>query len=495
MIRRALFRCDATPTLGGGHVMRCLALASAMVDAGYGVRFACAKGSMEVVPALARSGFDVIELADSLDPAELLERIETPVDALVFDHYGIDAAYERDLPCARTIVVIDDLADRPHDCDLLIDQTFGREAADYDHLVPSSALVMVGAQYALIRPEFAAARPAALARRRAGGPVRRILISMGLTDLGGVTAPVLEAVLRAPVDAAIDVVIGSSAPSRAAVMALADTEPRIEVHDETADLCRLMADADLAIGAAGTTSWERCCLGLPTVMLVLAANQRKIAAELQATGASVIAATVEDIAVLVDRLVVHPRQLEKMTAAAAPICDGLGASRVTAAIVGEGCADSSELSLHARPATVADAELLWLWRNDPCTRAAAREREPVLYSDHCAWLDRALVEPGRTLFVVETDNGAPVGTVRFDRNGDGAEISITVASDRRGRGFGRHILSTAIRRYKTHTRLSQLVAEVRTDNAASRRLFLGCGLTAIEAVEPGFDRFRLLLSD
>jgi len=136
-----LIRCDASPLIGGGHVMRCLTLANALVEAGWRVRFACVEGSAEVVSALTKSGFNLIELADPLDAGEIAGKLDRLFDVIVFDHYGIDASYERALrPLARTILVIDDLADRPHDCDVLVDQTFGRNAADYTELDTSKNL-------------------------------------------------------------------------------------------------------------------------------------------------------------------------------------------------------------------------------------------------------------------------------------------------------------------------------------------------------------------
>ena len=122
-----LFRCDATPEMGGGHVMRCLTLANAMAEAGYKIRFACAEGTIETVPMLGRSGFNILDLTDPLDSTELFGRLEAGVDVAVFDHYGIGAEYERALRVhAKAILVIDDPGEEQFELvDIREDRFFG----------------------------------------------------------------------------------------------------------------------------------------------------------------------------------------------------------------------------------------------------------------------------------------------------------------------------------------------------------------------------------
>ena len=162
----------------------------------------------------------------------------------------------------RRIAVIDDLAERPRDCDLVLDPGYGRTAADYAGLARPGATILTGPRYALVRPQFAAARPAALARRGAG-PVRRALVSLGLTDVGAVTGQVVEVLAPHLGEVTLDVVLGRGAPSRERLEALAATDPRIVLHVEALDMARLIAAADLGVGAGGSSTWERCCLGLP----------------------------------------------------------------------------------------------------------------------------------------------------------------------------------------------------------------------------------------
>jgi UDP-2,4-diacetamido-2,4,6-trideoxy-beta-L-altropyranose hydrolase len=334
---RIAIRVDASPVIGGGHVMRCLTLATALAKRGDDIVFVCAAGTLDVVPALAACGFAVVEGADFASAAA----IETAVrlrwldgaDWLIFDSYSIDALLERALRgAARRIMVIDDLANRPHDCDVLLDQNLGRRAEDYAGLVPSSCCVLAGTGYALLRPEFAAARTAALARRESaftrGQPVARILVSLGMTDFGGLTERVVRAVIEANTGAMIDVVLGRGAPSLAALRALAAERHDVVLHVDDADMCQLTADADLAVGAAGSTSWERCCLGLPTIMLVLADNQREVARALVAAGAAVVC-DVGEIPIILRLWTGDPYSLLPITNKAASITTGCGVSAVT----------------------------------------------------------------------------------------------------------------------------------------------------------------------
>lgn len=320
--------------------MRCLALARELVGRGHDVHVFGQEGTRETVPQIAQFGLPFTTVTG--EAAHLVGAIRDwragGVDLVLIDCYGVGMPIERALrACSRAIMVIDDLANRPHDCDILMDQNLGRVASDYAGLVPPHCRVLAGTNFALLRPEFAKARTAALARRTAEGGVERILITMGMTDVGGISSDVLQATLAAGTGAAIDVVLGGHAPSLAAIRALCATHPNITLHIDSSDMCPLIAAADLAIGAAGATSWERCCLGLPTLMLVLADNQAGVAAALAATGAAVmIGGTGQDRAEALTRaitaLAADPARRHAMVASAAAVCDGRGMERVVEVI-------------------------------------------------------------------------------------------------------------------------------------------------------------------
>ena len=253
-------------------------------------------------------------------------------DLLIVDHYALDVRWERALaPYYRHLMVIDDLADRSHDCDLLLDQTFGREVTDYRAFVPDDCHLLCGAQYALLRPEFVTMRPYSL-QRRAQPVLRELLVSMGGVDQNNVTRQILQALDASPLpaDCRITVVMGATAPWLDDVrnQALSLSRP-VRVLVGVSDMAQLMADSDLAIGAAGATSWERCCLGVPTLMLILAENQRKIAEGLhRAKAAQLIEISVLKSRPLILSECIAPQALGAMSIAAAAITDGLGATKV-----------------------------------------------------------------------------------------------------------------------------------------------------------------------
>ncbi len=313
--------------------MRCLALATELQRRGAEVSFYSVEGSTSVAPALQRSGFPVYPLAAADSPID-----GAVLSALVVDHYGLSAPHEATFRGkASVIAVIDDLADRPHDCDLLVDMTAGRESQAYATLAPG-ARCLTGAEYALLRPAFSELRSGSLRRHAEAGSLRRILVSFGLTDPGGITASTAELLLKAAPEASLDVVVRRASPAwrrleQSHEMTAGD---RLRLHDDPAELADLMAEADLAIGAGGVTSWERCCLGLPTIVVRLAENQTENIRALVSAGAAVEltspAAIGEELVPAVVRLTT-PARRQGMSVAAGQLCDGAGARRVADAIL------------------------------------------------------------------------------------------------------------------------------------------------------------------
>ena len=336
-----LFIADAGPKVGGGHVMRCLTLARALEDQGAICQFLVTPAGKAVFDAFG-GGISHLETYD-ITQAELVECAADVIqasDAVVIDHYGLSAPDHRAIAGGRPTLVIDDLADRPLGADLVLDSGPAREAGDYEGLIPSHAELLLGPSHAPVRPAFAGLRKAALARRADAPPVRRMLVSLGLTDVGGITGRVVNLMLpllkpTGVGDIVLDVVLGSGAPSLPGLRALAETEPRLALHIDSQDMPRLTLEADLAVGAGGSTSWERCVLALPTLLLILAANQHE-ASQALAGADAVLAVDVADpdfetaFADQLSRLIQDPLLRDRLSAASAAICDGRGAARVAA---------------------------------------------------------------------------------------------------------------------------------------------------------------------
>jgi UDP-2,4-diacetamido-2,4,6-trideoxy-beta-L-altropyranose hydrolase len=352
-----VFRVDASLSIGTGHVMRCLTLADALAADGAECHFLCREHPGHLIEAIRARGYPVHALP-AIAPAAQEE--ETPPlahadwlgaswqddarqsrealdglapDWLVVDHYALDKRWElRVLPQGCRLLVIDDLADREHGADLLLDQNLGRQAYDYAGLVPEHCTRLIGPRYALLRPEFARLRDASLARR-ASPKLKQLLITMGGVDKDNATGQVLEALTSCalPDDCRISVVMGGNAPWLGQVKAQAASMPwPTEVVVNVSDMAERMTQADLAIGAAGSTSWERCCLGLPTLMVVLAENQRIIAHALDKVGAAVALGSLPEISQLPTYWpdLTCPENLARMNNAAAMVTDGNGAAIV-----------------------------------------------------------------------------------------------------------------------------------------------------------------------
>lgn len=331
---RILFVVDAGPKVGGGHVMRSLTLARALEAKGASCAFLAPPAVSTFLEAFAP---DEARLpAASADPADLVQAMVPQLfDAFVFDHYRLSYADQRAMAQSRPCLVIDDLADRPLNADLILDSGPDRRARDYEGL-HDGARLLLGPAFAPVRPEFAALRETALAWR--GEPVQRILVSMGLTDLGGITSRVVERLRPKVGDLGIDVVLGAEAPSLAGLSKVARRDARLTLHVDTPHMARLMAEADIGVGAAGSSVWERCALGLPSAMVVLAPNQKAAAAALAAAGAAlVVVADAPDFDQKLDRAVMRlmtdAALRRNLARASAEVCDGQGAGRTAEAFL------------------------------------------------------------------------------------------------------------------------------------------------------------------
>lgn len=321
---RTLFVCAAGPSIGGGHVMRSITLARALEGRGAACAF--------------RATPEVERVLDAFAPGMARTDNDEAFDAVVFDHYGLSADDHRALARGRPSLALDDLADRPLAVDLVLDSGPARRPEDYDGLVAPDTRLLLGPAYAPVRPAFAALREQALARRAELGPVRRILVSLGLTDVGGVTGRVAALLRPLAGDAGLDLVLGGGAPSLPSLWDLAAQDPRITLHIDTQHMPELVLEADLAIGAGGSTTWERCVLGLPALTLILADNQAPSARALDAAGASpCLDAAAPDFeaafAETVTDLLKNASRRAALTTASAALCDGLGADRAAEAFL------------------------------------------------------------------------------------------------------------------------------------------------------------------
>ena len=271
---------------------------------GMGVEFVCRKHEGNLIDRVRSSGFNVHELEvfektkadnklahshwlgatqeqDADDCIKILK--SEKLDWLIVDHYALDEQWEKILKSyCKKIMVIDDLADRKHRCDILLDQTFGRQQESYSTLSSKDCKLLLGSQYALLRPEFSKWRPYSL-KRRGKQEFKQLLISMGGVDVDDFTGRILDEIKTCtlPHDVNIIVVMGEHSPYFESVKSKIEMFPyKTKIKANAGNMAEIMANTDIAIGASGSTTWERCCLGVPTIQLVTAYNQEYIARKL-----------------------------------------------------------------------------------------------------------------------------------------------------------------------------------------------------------------------
>lgn len=325
---RVYIRTDASATIGTGHVMRCLTLARQLIKRGISVQFICTDAPGNLIDYLREKGLQVHGLEsryagflhqeqDARQTEEILLRDGKEIAWLIVDHYGLDVQWEQKLrPHVKKMMVIDDLANRAHDCDLLLDQNLYHDMDErYAGLIPDSCQKMLGPRYVLLREEFTAM---CKTRNERDGIVRRILIFFGGSDPTNETVKALGALQHmAWPDAWVDVVVGKSNVRRDEIAQVCARMPNVTFHCQIDNMAELIARADLGIGAGGATTWERCILGLPAITVIVAENQREMTQVVAEYGAILNIGwhgdvQVGDLAAAIQKAIANPQMLRSM---------------------------------------------------------------------------------------------------------------------------------------------------------------------------------------
>ena len=467
-MKSILIRCDASLSIGSGHVMRCRTLARELQRRGALVTFLCRCQSGDLI-SLLEQDFAVLSLPelplldcgglggrdlyrawlgcsqeqDALDCLQVLEKAGVGhADWLVVDHYGLDASWQHLLLREQAgetppkLLVIDDLADRAHLADLLLDQNFFGEVTDhrYKGLVPPQCRQLLGPHYALLAPEYAQLNPLVPARTE----LSRVLVFFGGVDPANLTCRALKALMDpALAHLAVDVVLGRHSPHRQSVADLVTQRPLTTLHDSVPSLAGLIARADLAIGACGSTSWERIALRLPALVVTFGMDQLPIARALDKVGHVTLLGDQETASVRAIRssLISETAAFAAERDVPCPLTDGFGAPRLALAMLGV------QAGITLRPAVPGDEALLLRWANEPKVRASSYSPDLITPSDHHNWFLNVLADSNRLLFVAVTSDGCPIGQIRFDRrlpstNGCSAEATVDLSLDRCVRGLG-----------------------------------------------------------
>ena len=389
-------------------------------------------------------------------------------DWLIVDHYALDRRWESALrDTSNGILAIDDIADRQHDCDLLLDQNFYADLETrYIGKVPEHCRLLLGPRYALLRDEFRRLREQVTPRT---GPVRRVLVFFGGVDADNYTGRAVEALSNQGIEGLhVDVVIGKRHPYRDRIE-LACAKHQFNCHVQTDRMAELMAPAALAIGAGGSATWERCCMGLPAFAICAADNQVRQIADAASAGLLYSPEIKDNLSHAMTR---HLRALLEnenlrlsISRNAMQAVDGRGVLRVVGNLGLSG--------ITVRVASQEDSEKLFQWRNDPTIRVVSRNSGVITWEDHQEWFAATLQSPDRLLLIGQREEG-PVGVVRFDIQDDGAEVSIYVVPHVKESGLGRDLLQNAERWFAANRPgVGKVRAQVLGANARSHRLFLG----------------------
>ena len=471
-----LIRADGGTAIGTGHVMRCLALAQAWTRSGGHAVFALAQSTPALLARLASEGLSTLAFSatpgDAEDAAQTLSHARSLSAVwIVADGYGFGAPWQKQIKDAgHRLLLLDDYGHAAHyHADIVLNQNLSADETLYARRDAATRLLL-GTRHALLRREFLAARDTP---RTFPSAAKKILVTLGGSDPDNVTALALAALARLPgIEARV--VAGGSNPHLAALRAAtAPLAPAIQLVENATDMPALMTWADVAFSSAGSTSWELACLGLPTVLAILADNQKGIAAALADTGVCLNlgdrrSLTADRIADALRALLANAELRKRMQTLGQRLVDGRGAARVATLM--------RAALIDIRRAREEDCRPLWEWANDPVVRATAFNPAPIPWESHLRWFDAKLHDPASAIFVGLDPEGVPFGQVRFDWNDQGvAEIDVNVAQRRRHCGQGGALIRRAVQELLATSAVRSVHARVKPQNQASLRAFEKAG--------------------
>jgi UDP-2,4-diacetamido-2,4,6-trideoxy-beta-L-altropyranose hydrolase len=479
-----VIRADAGPAIGTGHVMRCLALAAgfrAAAGRNARIRFvSSARFPPALEQRLAEDGCEVT-LAGRAADAGATARAARDDGAtwVVVDGYSFDGSFEAALVDAGLhVVALDDFAHTHHTAELVVNQNFHATLDVYEPLLPRTRLLL-GPDYALLRPEFWRYREA---HRVYAPSVRNVLVTFGGADPEHVAPNVLRGLV--PFGVAVRAIIGGADPKQDQTIAVA-RDLGFEAVVAPSDMSEHMVWADLTVASAGVTLLEMLAVGTPGVFVVSAENQRPGAEAAEKRGlVRLLGAraeiTPEAVTASVGSLLGDTEARRTLGERGRDAVDGFGAERVCREMLG---GDAVEIGLRA--VEERDMRLLWEWANDNATRAASFDSAFIPWEDHVAWFSRKRADTSSVMYLAEPADQKPIGVVRFEVLGTAAELGVTVAPERRGRGFATRLIDRAVVKLFRSTPVSTVRAFVKPGNAPSLKAFEHAGFS--RALSPRAD--------
>jgi len=472
-----IIRADASIQIGAGHVLRSLALAQAWKDGGGHAIFVMAMESSMIEERLQSEGMEVAHLSTQGGSAE--DAIQTRSLArkrgatwVVLDGYQFGADYQRIIKDAglRLLVIDDNGHSEAYYADLVLNQNLHAHQGLYVNIEPY-ALTLLGNRYVLLRREFLKWRGWG---RQIPGVAHKVLVTLGGGDLDNMTSKVINGLKKVDIsNLDVRIVVGPSNPhieTLQKALLFAPCSMRI-LHNVT-NMPELMAWADVALSAGGSTCWELAFMGLPALIITVADNQHAAAERLDAIGVAANLGRQEnlssdEIAHALSRLLLETRGRAQMSQRAQNLVDGEGASRVLMHLQGKG--------LRLRQVCEDDCRLLWDWANDPQVREISFSSGPVSWEEHVRWFKSKINDPNCTVYIVTGEEGIPIGQVRYDTSGDEAVISLNLDRGFRGKGYGSKAIRLACQELFERSRVSLIHAYVKQGNDTSVRVFVKAG--------------------
>ena len=489
-------RADASILIGSGHIMRCLTLAHALKNSNadaIAITFISQKLPAYLKDKIIKSGFTLREINPTehlttawtqITDAKACQKVMSnlaPVDLLIQDHYDLNQPWQIKLkPYYHKLLVIDDLANRPHKANYLLDQTFARQQQHYSGLVNDDCQLLIGHPFTLLRSEFVKFRLKAIEKRSKTKIINNLLVSLGGMDPDNITRKIIDSIIQlkdqenSSNKLQLHIVMSSEAVYLSEIQEFIKKHKWITLHINSENMAELMVNADIAIGGSGSTAWERCCLGLPTLSIEIAENQTLVSHNLANHGAIINLGTIKELTtesmfsslrLLIESSDTYKRMVKKCF----QVSDGIGARRVATILTHK---------IIFQKATMDDCQLTFNWQSNPKVRLYFKNKATPSWFEHKQWFERNIHDENSLLYILKHE-GACVGSIRLDRYMDNNTdkqyyVSLLISPEYQGKGLA---LATLL---QLHTLVEgDFFADIHQDNIASQYVFLKAGFIEI----------------
>ena len=499
MKQTMIIRADASVRIGAGHVLRCIALGQSWQDKGGRVVFLSHCETSAIKKRILDEGFDFKEVvAPHPDPSDFADTLRMIHEYgardsahstwVVVDGYHFDAAYQKELKdVGYKVLWIDDYGHAQHYyADLILNQNVSVDESLYQHRETYTRLLL-GTRYALLRREF---REWTNWRREVPEVAQKVLITLGGSDPDNVTLKVIQALKQIDISGLeAKIIVGPANPNTRTLQQEIGKNSNLQLIKNAENMTELMAWADVAIAAGGSTSWELALMGLPSLLVILADNQSSIVCEMSKAGAAINLGYAEkltsaDITHKINTILNESKTRSLLCTNAKALIDGFGASRV--------CDRVFQSDIVLRPVIQEDCKRIWDWSNDPSVRLRSFSKSFIAWEEHVKWFTKRIEAP--FFYVALLHDGTPIGQVRVDISGSEAVISVMIESNYRNQGYGEKTIARACHEvfHNSFSGIKEIHAHVEESNTASFRAFKKAGFREIKNRSENNEKVRHL---